>query len=136
MVRRNFSPQLVNKTLPLVRRIVADILVRGRELRSLVHAQIGENDAERQLRESSFQALEEDLQGLLSELNSIGCSYKDFGFETGLVDFPGRIDGKPVLFCWRSDEESVAWYHEQGAGFAGRKRIPKALLEAEEGCSA
>ena len=136
MVRRIFSPKLANKSLPLVRRIVADILARGRELRSLGHAEVGEGDTERELREISFGKLEEDLQSLLSELDSIGCSYKDFGFETGLVDFPGRIDGRSVLFCWRSDEESVGWYHEPAAGFAGRKRIPKAVLEAEEGCSA
>jgi len=43
--------------------------------------------------------------------------------ETGLVDFPGEMDGRPVFLCWRMDEDEVAWYHEQHAGFASRKPL-------------
>jgi hypothetical protein len=43
--------------------------------------------------------------------------------ETGLVDFPGDVDGRPVYLCWRLGEDHVAWYHGQDAGFASRKRL-------------
>jgi hypothetical protein len=43
--------------------------------------------------------------------------------ETGLVDFPGDRDGRRVLLCWRLGEDDVAWYHETGGGFAGRKPL-------------
>ncbi len=43
--------------------------------------------------------------------------------ETGLVDFPSEIDGRPVFLCWRLDEDEVAWYHEHQAGFASRKPL-------------
>lgn len=41
--------------------------------------------------------------------------------ETGLVDFPADRDGRRVFLCWRLGEEAVHWYHEERAGFSGRK---------------
>ena len=43
--------------------------------------------------------------------------------ETGLVDFPARLDGREVLLCWRLGEERIAWYHDAEAGFRGRKPL-------------
>ena len=123
MVRRRFTPAQANRTLPLVRRIVADLLERGRELRRLTprHA-----DAEVRAR---LGELETQIRDLIDELHAIGCDYKDFAFDKGLVDFPGEIDGRPVLLCWRSDEPLVAWYHALDAGFAGRTPIPQGMLQ-------
>jgi hypothetical protein len=41
--------------------------------------------------------------------------------ETGLVDFPADRDGRRVFLCWRLGEEAVHLYHEEHAGFSGRK---------------
>ena len=68
------------------------------------------------------------IQSFVGELNEIGCFYKDWNFEIGLVDFPARIHGKDVFLCWRSDEPEVLFYHGIEDGFAGRKPIPPALL--------
>ena len=43
--------------------------------------------------------------------------------ETGLVDFPGEVDDRPVFLCWRLGENEVAWYHDQHAGFSSRKPL-------------
>jgi hypothetical protein len=43
--------------------------------------------------------------------------------ETGLVDFPGQVEGQAVFLCWRLGEEDVAWFHEQHAGFSSRKPL-------------
>jgi hypothetical protein len=43
--------------------------------------------------------------------------------ESGLVDFPGEVDGREVFLCWRLGEDDVAWYHEQQAGFSSRKPL-------------
>jgi hypothetical protein len=43
--------------------------------------------------------------------------------ETGLVDFPGEVDGRQVFLCWRLGEDEVAWYHGQHAGFSSRKPL-------------
>ena len=43
--------------------------------------------------------------------------------ESGLVDFPSRRDGQPILLCWRLGEERVAWWHGHDSGFAGRRPL-------------
>lgn len=43
--------------------------------------------------------------------------------ETGLVDFPGEVDGNPVYLCWRIGEDRVGWYHGRNTGFASRKPL-------------
>lgn len=126
MTRSTFTPLQASKTLPLVRRIVEDVLAHGRELRALQAA--GEPAGEAAARAGVLQAR---LRDLFEELASIGCEYKDFGFEHGLVDFPSTIDGRDVLLCWRSDEERLGWYHTAESGFAGRQPIPAELLEDE-----
>ena len=122
MVRRLFTPAQANRTLPLVRRIVTDIIERGRELRK-----IGGKQHDPGVR-ARVAALEAEVRDLAEELERVGCSYKDWGFDKGLVDFPGEIDGTKVLLCWRSDEPGVTWYHTPEAGFAGRTPIPQSLL--------
>lgn len=121
MPRRLFTPLQANQSLPLVRRIVADILSKARELRALG----GSHGADR------VGEIQDQIARLVSELEQIGCQYKDWGFEIGLVDFPSKLDGKRVLLCWRSDEDSVAFYHGEHDGFAGRRPIPAVLLGDE-----
>ncbi len=119
--RIRFTPQSADRTLPFVRDVVSDILEKGRELRSL-HDRLEEEDADVV---RAFRAAESQLQTLLAELEKIGCSYRDWSFDIGLVDFPAVMDGEEVCLCWRSDEDSVRWYHTPEAGFAGRRPIPE-----------
>lgn len=125
-MKTRFTPQEANRTLPLVKRIVADILGRGRKLRALAAAAGDDPDYEQQ---KQLTRMENELRELMRELERIGCFYKDWGFEMGLVDFPAEIDGQTVFLCWRSDEESVSWYHTIEGGFAGRREIPAELLQ-------
>lgn len=126
LVTRQFTPKQANDTLPLVRRIVADILDKGREIRELAQSPEPEKHRLRLLE------LESDLKEFAVELEGIGCLYKDWGFEKGLVDFPAEIDDQQVLLCWRSDEDAVTWFHPVDSGFAGRQRIPAEILEAND----
>jgi hypothetical protein len=43
--------------------------------------------------------------------------------ETGLIDFPGVHEGRPVFLCWRLGEERVGFWHEVESGFLGRKPL-------------
>ena len=124
MTKRWFTPAEANRTLPLVKRIVADILSAGRALSARM-AGSGRTDRE------AIEELEREVRRLMTELDQIGCQYKDWNFQVGLVDFPARLGGREVLLCWKSDEPSVAWYHPVEAGFAGRLPIPPHLLEDE-----
>ena len=68
-----FTPQKANETLPLVKKIVEDILRTGQEIRTL-SAKIG-TGAEK---DPQVIRLMEELEGLFEELEAIGCSYKDW----------------------------------------------------------
>lgn len=118
MPAKLFTPDEARRTLPLVRRVVADLCAKGRELRSLPDSSPDPDERER------ARQLQAELALHLHELDAIGCQYKDWDFEHGLVDFPGELDGEPVLWCWRSDEDDIAWYHTPADGFAGRTPIP------------
>ena len=59
---------------------------------------------------------------VLAEARQVGVEMK--GFDTGLVDFPGLLDGRPVLLCWQLGEDSVQYWHEKDGGFAGRQPLP------------
>lgn len=114
-----FTPSEAKKTLPLVRKIVKDILDTSREMRTIAD-EIG-GDVEK---DPGIQKLADDIADFMKELEEIGCFFKDWNFTIGLIDFPAIIDGKEVFLCWRSDEDEILYYHEIEAGFAGRKLIP------------
>ena len=114
-----FTPDEARKTLQLVKNIVRDILQSTREMRLI--AEEVSNGIENDVR---IKKLAVDVNGFLSELEEIGCYYKDTKFQIGLVDFPAMIDGNEVYLCWRSDEEDILYYHEIDAGYSSRKLIP------------
>lgn len=110
--KRLFTVEGANSTLPLVRQIVGDILETAQRIATLEE---GDED---------LSALETRLEEHERELEELGCFYKDWSFSVGLVDFPCEIDGEVVFLCWRSDEESLSWYHRIEDGYRGRQRLP------------
>lgn len=124
-----FTIEMANRTLPLVSRIVRDILDSYREWRQAVEAFEIASALSRADRptpqaltlQSKAQELAREIQGFLAELSDLGVEFK--GFELGLVDFPGDVDGHPVMWCWKFGEPSVQYWHEVDAGYAGRQHI-------------
>ena len=123
METKFFSPAEANRTLPLVKTIVRDILSTGDRVRALC-AKIGSGAEE----DPEVVRLMDQLEELFEELETLGCSYKDWNFAVGLVDFPSKIDGEEVYLCWKSDEETLKYYHESDSGFSARKPIPEKYL--------
>ena len=119
MLPKLFTLSQANKTLPLIKQIVADILKAGQSIRELsVDMEKPENDP-------GIIRLMDQLDELFEEVENLGCYYKDWNFTVGLVDFPAQIGGKEVFLCWRSDEEEILYYHEAETGYSGRRLIPK-----------
>jgi hypothetical protein len=68
--------------------------------------------------------MEEHLQKVrenIAEIDAIGVQVKDL--ETGLLDFPFRLDDDVVLLCWRMGEPSIEHWHTVDAGFKGRQPV-------------
>jgi hypothetical protein len=57
----------------------------------------------------------------LAEIDEIGVQVKDI--ETGLLDFPCRIDDDVILLCWKRGETSIDHWHTMESGFGGRQPI-------------
>ena len=61
------------------------------------------------------------FQEILREIAELGIEVKDVG--RGLVDFPHMMAGKEVFLCWQLGEDTLSFWHELEAGFAGRKLL-------------
>lgn len=61
------------------------------------------------------------VQELIDRLNEWRIELRDL--ETGLVDFPAVIDGRPAYLCWRLGEPQVAHWHSPDDGFQGRRPL-------------
>ena len=118
-----FTPAEARSTLPLVKKIVKDILDTTREMRLIAEDLSGDVEQNPQLKKMA-----EEVNGFMNELEEVGCFFKDWNFTIGLVDFPSMINGKEVMLCWKSDEDDITYYHETDEGFSNRKPIPKEYL--------
>lgn len=67
-------------------------------------------------------AAEARLNELMTEVQETGAELK--GVAPLLVDFPGEMDGVPVLYCWLEGDPELTWYHRADLGFAGRRPLP------------
>jgi hypothetical protein len=68
-----------------------------------------------------LQPLFEQLSLSVEEIEEHGCLFK--GLELGLVDFPARLNGEVVEFCWQYGEKEISFYHGREDGFAGRRPL-------------
>ena len=63
----------------------------------------------------------ERVRETIAEIDTIGVQVKDL--DTGLLDFPCRVDDEIVLLCWRLGESSIEHWHTMEAGFKGRQPL-------------
>lgn len=132
--KKYYSVAEANSALPLVRSIVRDITELARSLRErqerLSRLHPGERfslgaayQEEVQQVKQEMERDQERMSEYEAELRNLGVELKDY--YTGLIDFPGRIDGRDVYLCWRLGESEVGFWHDLEAGFAGRQKIAR-----------
>jgi hypothetical protein len=129
--RKYFSVEEANKALPLIKAIVEDI-VRQNRLVDTLQQRLTRVLKERrrpsddlyseELTQSQLEleAEEERLRTYTEELEGLGVELKG---DDGLCDFRSLMDGREVYLCWRLGEPEVMYWHELGAGFAGRQSL-------------
>ena len=129
-----FTVDLANRTLPLVRRIVEDVVSGQRRWQeTIAQLDVVAVEARSDLPDPRMTALEkqaqrtaDELDAFQAELESLGIQLKDR--RIGLIDFPSELDGRRVLLCWRLGEPSVQFWHDEDAGFAGRQPLSPTLV--------
>ena len=128
-MNRSFTVEDANRTLPLVRRIVEDVVRQHRLWREKIleldlvasSSRADEPRGRAEQLESEAQSLAHEIDGYQHELEELGILLKDR--RMGLVDFPSEIAGKKVLLCWRLGETEVQFWHDEDAGYAGRQPL-------------
>jgi hypothetical protein len=126
-----FTTDEANRMLPLVSRIVEDIV----DTYGDVNVALQEYEAEKARAEDDEARLPElrrrdadvarvldRFQNLIEEIENLGGTVKDY--ERGMIDFYGEIDGEIVYLCWTRGEERIAHWHRLDEGFGRRRAIP------------
>jgi hypothetical protein len=133
-----FTLEEAERTLPLVRRVVEDLLVEYPAWRAAVaryEVLTGGARADRGESSELVAARHEvtihadRINVYLQELETIGCLFK--GFDGGLVDFYSLREDRPVFLCWRMGEERITHWHEIDAGAAGRQPLDDIILSGD-----
>jgi hypothetical protein len=124
---KRFKLDEANRSLPLVRRVVSDIVKTHEQITSLQTTLEAAKHKDVAAIQTKVDRAVEQLQAYVEELHEIGCDLKDY--QIGLVDFLGRHQGHDVCLCWKLGEEKVGFWHEIQTGFAGRQ--PVATLEED-----
>ena len=129
-----FTVERANRTLPLVRKIVEDVVRQHRLWREKIleldlvasTARAGEPRERAEELEREAQTLAREIDGFQHELEELGIQLKDR--RLGLVDFPSEMNGRPILLCWRLGEPEVQFWHDPDAGYAGRQPLSPSLV--------
>ncbi len=125
---RRFTLEQANRALPLVKRIVGDIVSTHVKFLT-IQEQIEKAGAKDQpILQRDLEVATNHLEDYVDELSEIGCELKDY--QSGLIDFTGRHKGRDICLCWKLGEETITHWHETDTGFAGRQPV-STLVEAD-----
>lgn len=128
MNQRYFTLEEAQALLPQLEKIMTAV----RDLKSQIDNKISGWQEQAPKKASDTALAKGQVDFLVSEINrqlqavqSLGCLAKDL--DTGLIDFPARIEGKEAYLCWKFGEKQIAFWHGLTEGFQGRKPIRKSL---------
>ncbi len=138
---KHFTVDLATRTLPLVSRIVADIMERNEELLQVkeryTECTIQAEDPEQpDCAEEIFQLDEQQMLLMLQihayekELNEIVGILRDAAH--GEVDFLWMNDGREAHLCWLPGDENVAFWHEIDEDYTVRQPLPQMVLSGDD----
>jgi hypothetical protein len=122
---RLFTVEEANALLPTLRKILDEAALHREALREkaprmepILRAAIS-NGGGRVGSEYGLEAYR--LYLAVERIRELGVVLKDL--DMGLLDFPHEREGRVVFLCWHPPEESVAFWHDLDAGYAGRQPL-------------
>ena len=129
-----FTVDHANRTLPLVRRIVEDIVrEHARWQRAVVELDLLASGVRADLPDPRAAALEREVLAIATDIEQCEAELLELDIQLkdrriGLIDFPSELDGRRVLLCWRLGEPSVQFWHDEDVGYAGRQPLSPSLV--------
>jgi hypothetical protein len=114
-----------NRTLPLLRGIVADIKRVYGDINTTLEAyeKAKKEDAPAavlNLKDQEVSVALEAFERLITEVENLGAYVKDY--EHGYIDFYGEIGGEIVYLCWAGESE-IRYWHRLEESFGKRLAI-------------
>ena len=121
-----------NRMLPLLRRIVGDIMDHW----NLIISKRAELEALETLpdegpnspQNGTLHEVKQELNAMIDKINQyikevegLGCFVEEF--KRGIINFPTLYHGRKVFLCWHPGEEGVLHWHELDETFSDRARI-------------
>jgi hypothetical protein len=133
----NLTWTAANRMLPLVRRVVADVIDCQQRL-ALMHPEKDRLDRHRHdlswpERSRRYHLNEEiasgerTLRSAVAELDGLGLTLLDIG--TGRVGFPTMVNKRPAYFSWLPGEEALSFW--QYADDEERRPIPASWTKGD-----
>lgn len=129
-----FTVDQANRTLPLVRKIVEDVVREHRRWQeAIVELELMSAGAPSALPDPRVVALERRIQKMAGEIDTFQTELESLSIQLkdrriGLIDFPSALDGRPMLLCWQLGEPSVQFWHDLDSGYAGRQPLSPTLV--------
>ena len=134
--RQGFTIATATATLPLIRRIVEDLVVLSREIsdtqeRLAFTVSDRENRTDVYSKELQSVKVETEKKSLrlekcideLLELNTLAANVDE-----GFVDFPARRCGQKICLCWQLGEPSVTHWHGVDESCSQRRLVDLQLV--------
>ncbi|NPA32140.1 MAG: DUF2203 family protein [Aquificae bacterium] len=126
---RLFSLREARETLVKIKPVAEDIRLKKEELKKLYESLNSEEDElEIMYIKTRIRELEAQIRRHIARIEKLGGVVK--GLEPLLVDFLSVHEGRYIWLCWREDEETIMFWHELDAGYAGRRPVEE--LEGSE----
>jgi hypothetical protein len=131
-LRTAFTPRSATNMLPLVRRIVADMLQLSRTIDAQREQLRGIDKLPETIDQPDYREELSDIRGSLvdderrlevcfSELTALGLEvHQPFD---GSIDFPAVLNRRRVQLCWHPEDERVEHWHEVGKSVQERQKI-------------
>jgi hypothetical protein len=139
--RKLFTVEEANAMLPLVQRIVEDVVVVSKDIverrERLAQIKGGRRSESHDAYSEELAQIDDELEKERARLYEFADELRELGVElkdglTGLVDFPSAMDDRVVYLCWKLGEPEVLHWHELDAGFSGRQALTAAAGTAAD----
>ena len=125
--RGPYTEELANRSLPLVRRIVDDLVRSYRDWQDAVsrfeyattRSTADAPDPEAEGLQAEAERMAGEITDCVAELDQLGVECR--AFDIGLVIFPGVREGRPARFVWRRGDAAVSEWPDYDSDSASAK---------------
>jgi len=129
-----FTVEQANRTLPLVRAIVQDLVIQNGVVEQLTTRLERLEKVKGKKGAATDTEFTDEIEGFRRELETERSKLEAYRHEltrlgirgrspVGHCDFPGTIDGQEVDLCWQLDEPEILFWHPRGGAFEDRRPL-------------